>query len=110
MDLINNYNNALKELYNHVGFIEDWVVCPIDDCTEYFWDVDDDYLYYAKTQEKLEIKDGDYYKDEIYKQSFYDKWVYEGEKYTMVFCDPHIDGVKWFRFLDNSKRLKTQND
>jgi len=105
MKLINDYNNALKELYKHVGFVEDWVVFPIDDCTDKFWSIDGDKCVYANSKEQFE-SDGDYYQDDIYKQRFYDKWVYEGEQLTMIFCDPHVDGVKWFRVFDNSKRIK----
>lgn len=108
MELIKNYNEALQAIYDHVGFKEDWVVAPLDDCTEKFWDVDDDCVCYAETKEKLENKDGsdDYYMDDIYKQRFYQKWVYEGEDFTMIFCDPHVDGMKWFRLFDNKKRVK----
>lgn len=104
LEIINNYNKALEDLYNHVGFKEDWLVCPIEDCTEYYWTVDDDNVTYAKTIEEF-YSDGDYYRDEIYKQRFYSKWVYEGKDLTMIFCDPHVDGVKWFRIFDNTKRI-----
>jgi len=103
MKLINDYNEALEKLYKHVGFVEDWVLCPIDDCTDKFWDVDEDTYTYADTEEQFE-GDGDYYQDEIYKQRFYKQWVYEGEQLTMVMCNPHVDGVCWFRFFDNKKR------
>ena len=32
MELISNYENALQAIYDHVGFKEDWVIAPIDDC------------------------------------------------------------------------------
>lgn len=89
MSIISNYNKALQDLYKHVGFKEDWVVCPIDDQTDCFWSVDVDKngggsVKFAETMEKFN-SDGDYYLDDIYTQRFYDKWVYRGEKYTMVF-------------------------
>ncbi len=106
MNIIENYNKALKEIYEHVGFTEDWVICPIDDATEYFWTVDKDEVRYADSVEELESGEGNSYSDEIYTQRFYSKWVYEGEKYTMIFCDPHVDGMKYFRIFDNSKNIK----
>jgi len=102
MNLIENYNKALEELYAHVGFKEDCVVFPIADCTKYYWTVDDDYVSYADTEEEIGIGQG--YEDEIYKQIFYNKWVYVGADFTMIFCDPHVDDVKWFKIFDNSKR------
>lgn len=105
MNLIENYNAALEELYNHVGFTEDWVVCPIDDKTEMFWDVDDQTVRYADSKEEFEEESGNYYSDEIYKQRFYSKWVYEGTEFTMIFCYPGVDGMTYFRIFDNSKRM-----
>jgi len=105
MDIIKNYNDSLQAIYDHVGFVEDWVVCPIDINMEMFWSTDGDSVIYAETKEKFE-SDGDYYQDDVYAQRFYDKHIYEGEKYTMIFCDPHVDGMKWFRIFDNSKKLE----
>tara|TARA_R110002167_G_scaffold106599_6_gene273237 strand:+ start:2319 stop:2633 length:315 start_codon:yes stop_codon:yes gene_type:complete len=104
MKLITDLNDAVKKLYEHVGFVEDWVLCPIDDCTENYWDVDEDTCTYADSKEQFE-SDGDYYQDDIYKQRHYSKWVYEGKELTMVMCDPQVDGVKWFRVFDNKKRM-----
>lgn len=105
MELIENYKKSLDAIYEHVGFEEDWVVCPIDDSTEMFWTVDEFNVTYAETIEQFN-SDGNYYQDDIYTQCFYNKHIYEGEKFTMIFCDPHVDGMKWFRIFDNSKRIK----
>lgn len=104
MKLINDYKDALKNIYEHVGFVQDWVVFPIDDCTDKYWSVNDENCIYADSKEQFE-SEGDYYQDEICKQRFYDKWVYEGEQITMVICNPLVDGVRWFRVFDNSKRM-----
>ena len=32
--LLKGYDEAKQELYNHVGFVEDWVVYTISDDTE----------------------------------------------------------------------------
>lgn len=104
MNLIESYQKALDAIYEHVGFKEDWVVCPLDDCTESYWILGEDFVRYADTVEILE-SDGEYYQDDFYKQRFYDKWVYEGADFTMIFCDPHVDGMKWFRIFDNTKRI-----
>ena len=103
MELMTNYNDAVQKLYDHVGFKEDWVLCPIDDCTDKFWSVDDEQVKFANSEEQFN-SDGDYYQDEIYKQRFYSKWVYEGKELTMIFCNTYTDGVCWFRVFDNGKR------
>lgn len=105
MELISKYQNALQAIYDHVGFKEDWVIAPIDDCTEKFWNTDDNKVYYADSIEEFKLKDGNFYIDDLYKQRFYKKWIYVGEEFTMIFCDPHVDGMKWFRIFDNAKRI-----
>lgn len=106
-----NYNDAKQALYDHVGFKEDWVFYPIDDCTEYYWTINwstsspEGYsVSYADTIENLrEGGDDNYWVDDIYTQRFYKKWVYRGERYTMIFCNPGVDGMKYFRIFDNEK-------
>ena len=105
MDLIKNYESALQAIYDHVGFKEDWVVAPIDNCTDKFWDTDGESVTYADSQQEFETEEGNCYCDDVYKQRFYDKWIYHGTDLTMIFCDSHVDGMKWFRLFDNAKRL-----
>lgn len=104
-NLIEEYEQALENIYNHVGFEEDWVVYPIDDCTDCLWEINGNTVKYSETKEGF-FSDGDYYVDDIYTQRFYSKWVYRGENYTMIFCDPHVDGMKWFRIFENSNEIK----
>ncbi len=104
MSIIDNYKSALQAIYDHVGFVEDWVIYPIDDRTNSFWQIDGLTVKYAETMEKFN-SDGDYYLDEIYTQRFYKKWVYEGADYTLVFSNPGVDGMKYFAIFDNKKRI-----
>lgn len=106
MDLINNYTNALQAIYDHVGFVEDWVFYPIDDRTDKYWSVDESNIRYADSIEEFESETGNYYEDELYTQRFYKKWVYRGELITMAFSNPGIDGMKYFAIFDNSKEVK----
>lgn len=105
MQLIKNYEEALQVIYDHVGFTEDWVVCPIDDQTDKFWNTDGEKVTYADSIEEFKEQDGNYYTEEVYKQRFYNKWIYEGKDFTMIFCDPHVDHMNWFRIFDNAKRM-----
>jgi len=105
MELIKNYLDARQEIYDHVGFEEDWVVYPIDDCTDKFWSEDGKIVRYANTEDEFKEQYNNYYEDEIYTQRFYKKWVYEGKDFTMIFCNPRVDGMIWFRIFDNKKRV-----
>ncbi len=105
MKIIEDYEKALQDIYDHVGLVEDWVVCPIDDKMDMYWKIENDSVKYAESKKLLESEEGDYYVDEIYQQRFYKKWVYEGMLLTLVFCDPHVDGMKWWRLFDNAKKI-----
>lgn len=112
LQLIKDYQKALDAIYEHVGLKEDWVVCPLEDCTEMYWAVDPEekhFCRYAKTIEDF-YSGGDYYEDDIYTQRFYSKWVYEGKDFTLVMCDPHVDGMKWWSLFDNKKRMTLQRE
>lgn len=114
MELIENYNKALQAIYDHVGFTEDWVVYPIDDRTNKYWKIlgDDKYnqhVVYHETIEVVKTENGNHYEDSIYTQRFYEKWIYEGSVYTMIFCDTHVDGMKYLAVFENAKRVKDDN-
>ena len=109
MKLLDQYFEIQQKIYEYFGYVEDWVVIPIDDCREMYWRLDGEdrggELHYAKTKEELVNETGDYYSDSIYTQRFMPKWVYRGEDFTMVCCDPHVDGNKFLRILDNAKEV-----
>lgn len=107
--LMAGYNDALKALYNHVGFREDWVVYPINDCTDMFWELPEggSVIRYADDPEKMkDIEAGDYYESIIYTQRFYRQHVYRGEELTMVFMDTQTDGMKYFAIFRNDLEVK----
>lgn len=111
MLLFDKFNKTKQDLYDHVGFKEDWTVYAIDDRTDMAWTIDEDSerVRYALAKEVLK-SDGDYYEDEIYKQRFYPKWVYRGKLMTMIIVDTHTDGNKFFAFYDNSKEVPNGPD
>ncbi len=104
MEIVKNYNEALQALYDHVGFVEDWVVYAIEDRTEMLWCENGEAVRFAKTFDELNSS-GDYYENEIYKQRFYEKHVFRGEKLTMIIVDTHVDGNKFFAVYDNTKEI-----
>jgi len=110
MDDLIEYTKAKQRIFDHVGYIEDWRVLPIEDTTESFWHLEGEghggKLCYADSEEELESEDGQYYEDEIYTQRHLPKWVYRGEKYTMVVVDTNCDGNQLLRILDNEKEIK----
>ncbi len=107
MNLLKNYQNALQAIYDHVGFVEDWVIYPIDDCTEKYWAIneEDKEVHFADSIKEFREETGNFYVEELYTQRFYKKHIYSGELFTLVFCDSQTDGMKWFRIFDNQEKL-----
>lgn len=109
-DIIENYFKLRQEVFEYFGYREDWVAIPLEDTREYYWIIDEDereFIRYAETLEQLKDEEaGQYYEDEIYTQRFLPKWVYRGEKYTLVCSNPGVDGNKFLRVLDNDKEVK----
>jgi len=112
MSIIDDFNKAKQAIYDHVGFVEDYIVYSIEDRTEMYWQLVDDCLFgdgikFAEIMEKLNSKDY-YYVNEIYEQRLYDKHIYRGKQYTMIFVDTHVDGNKFFAIYDNDKEVKNE--
>jgi len=111
MKLLNDYFKLQNEIYNYFGYVEDWVVIPIDDARNFFWRIqgseENGSVQYADSIQNLnDIEAGHYYTNEIYTQRFLPKWVYRGEKYTMICVDTHTDGNKFLQIFNNSKEQK----
>ena len=104
MDLIQSFNTAKQALYEHVGFVEDWVIYASEDRTDMLWQINGDDVKYAETVERFNSNDN-YYVDEIYYQRFYEKHVYRGAEFTMIFVDTHTDGNKFFAFFRNANEI-----
>jgi hypothetical protein len=110
MDLLDRYLSLQKEIYDYFGYVEDWVVIPIDDRREFYWSTIGDErsgsVKYAVTEDELEEELGDYYQDEIYTQRFLPKWVYRALEFTMICVDPQSDGNRFLAIYDNSKERR----
>ena len=106
MKLLKNYFDAKQELFDYFGYVEDWVVIPLDDATQYYWSLSDpQVVMFADTVEELESGDGNCYSNSIYHQRFLPKTFYRGAEYTMIVVDTHTDGNKFLQIFDNSKEV-----
>jgi len=109
MELLKKYFELQKQIYEYFGYKEDWVVIPLDDATGYYWAIvggeQGGVVRYSEQKESSLKVDGTY-EDDIYTQRFLPKWVYRGKDFTMVCCDPHVDGNHFLRVFDNLKEVK----
>lgn len=105
MQLLNEYFELQRKIYEYFRYKEDWVVIPLDDATEYYW-----YLEQYESGYGQVYFWKDYYGDEIYTQRFLPKWVYVGEEYTMISVDTHTDGNKFLRVFSNKLKVDEPPD
>lgn len=112
MKELDDYFELQKKIYDYFGYVEDWVVIPMNDCREYYWCVDKSeksFVRFASTKEELlDEQSGNYYENEIYTQRFLPKWVYRGKEHTMVCADTHTDGNKFLQIFDNDKEINCE--
>jgi len=105
MKLLDEYLAIQKQIYEYFGYVEDWVIIPIDDVRQYFWYEDGENVYFAESERELLDKDGEYYMNTIYTPRFLPKWIYPADDYTMICVDTHVDGNKFLQIFDNAKRV-----
>ena len=116
--MFDEYFELQKKIHDYFGYKEDWVVIPLEDHREYYWQLNQvvdkngedngGYVRYYDEPLTQEILDGpgEYYESEIYTQRFLPKWVYRTEEYTLICMDTHTDGNKFLGIFDNSKEMK----
>jgi hypothetical protein len=116
MDLkkaINDYFELQQKIYEYFGYVEDWVVIPLDSRLEDYWmvtgkgEMGDSYAYSPEpfTQESME-KGDQLYGGRIYTQRFLPKWIYPGKDYTLICADTQTDGNKFLMVFSNEKECK----
>jgi hypothetical protein len=109
MKTLKEYFRIQKQIYDYFGYVEDWVKIPLQDNTDDYWWYEDgnSQIWYSDKPFTVEmvLEGKELYSDHLYTQRFLPRWVYEGEEYTMICCDPQVDGNKFLRVFPNAKRL-----
>lgn len=107
MKLLDDYFQLREEVFNYFGYKENWIVLPLDDCCRYYWSLTGesygDSVCFADTLEELITQEGNYYENEIYTQRHLPKWVYRGDRFTLIVVDTNTDGNKLLSIFDNNK-------
>jgi hypothetical protein len=99
--------NSCKRYINILDSKKIGFIYPLEDYRKCYWQIVNDSEVHFGEKDDIINETGDHYVNEIYKQRFYDKWIYRGERYTMIFVDTHTDGNKFFGIYDNSKEIKS---
>ncbi len=101
MKILDDYFSLQEQIYDYFGYVEGWVVYPLDDARKFFWklDWDNKEVHFADTEENLENRYDNCYSNEMYGK----KSIYKGEEYTLILVDTHTGGNKFLQIFDNSK-------
>lgn len=107
MNFLENYDNALQEVYKYFGFVEDYRVFPIDLQIKMYWKYNGEKeVMFAETKEQLlDEETGDYYANKILHHRFYPKAIYEGAEYTMIIVDTHVDNNQFLQIFKNELKI-----
>ena len=80
MKLLDDITKATKAVHDYFGYVEDWVVIPLDDCTNYHWHLtgegSGDEVLFSEQKEHLIDGGGNYYAYNVYTQRFLKKLIY----------------------------------
>ena len=111
MEILDQYFSLQRQIYEYFGYAEDWMVIPLEDNREFYWHITGeghgDSVAFAEEKADLADQDmGNYYSSNIYTQRFLPKWVYRGEKYTMICTDSGVDGNRFLSVFDNEREVK----
>jgi len=107
MKLLKDYLDLQQQIYDYFGYVEDWVVIPIEDNTESYWWLYNETVWFSSAPFTVEtvLEGDDLYSYNVYHQRFLPKWVYRAADYTMICSDTKVDGNKFLAIFDNGKEL-----
>lgn len=116
-DVLTKLGELQQQIFDHVEYVEDWRVLPIEDAREHYWAVDladANWVKFSEKREALEywLANDDWgphrnvYENAIYTQRFLPKWVYRGKVLTMVVADTHTDGNKILQIFRTDREVK----
>ncbi len=107
MQILDEYFELQKRIYQYFGYVENWRVIPLEDSRGYHWIMLRDKVFFSEDDLTPEvIRSGDtLYSNFIYNQRFLPQAVYRGQDYTLVCVDTRTDGNKFLQIFENAKEV-----
>lgn len=100
---IDKYFKLQEEIFVHCRYMEDWHIYPMVDYRDFVWAINKNSVVSAKTLE--DFATGEFFEDEILKDRFLSKSIFEGQEFTLILVDTHCDNNKYLILLDNNKKI-----
>lgn len=105
MRVIDEYFAVRQKIFDHVGYVEDWRILPIESLVENYWRLYGEgpgKVRFAESEEDLDdLGEDNYCEYQIYTQRHLPKWVYRGTEITLVVTDTHTDGNQFLSLFSN---------
>lgn len=105
MRVVDEYFEARQKIFDHVGYVEDWWILPIESIVENYWRLYGEgpgKVRFADAEEYLDDPDEDNYCEyQIYTQRHLTQWVYRGEEITLIVADTRVDDNKVLALFHN---------
>lgn len=104
MKQLENYQNALQEVYDYFGFKPGYVEAVIDDMTGNVWSIEHgSRVHFAKTQTDLFLERETCNDMEIIHSAHVKDPIMIGKEYTMLYCDTNTDGMKVMAIFEKKR-------
>lgn len=108
-EILNQYLDIQKKIFDYFGYVEDWTVIPLQIKTDKYWMIcgpesnPSTSVFWDPVPFSVESIENavDLYRGTIYNQRFLSKWVYRGKDYTMVSVDTHSDDNRFLMIFKN---------
>lgn len=100
--LVTTYFNALQAVHDLFGYKEDWRAFPLEDCRDYYWNIQNDTVYFS--EEEFEGDEATY-SSPIFTYRHLNKYVYTTSELTMVLVDTQCDGNIFLMIFSNEKKV-----
>ncbi len=102
---LNLYFSSNQDILDYFEYEESWLFLPIEDQREWFWNKDNEKVYYAKTRHELENEEDNYYDIKILYNHHITKNVCRTKDFTLIAVDYESDGNKSLMIFDNSLEI-----
>lgn len=107
LQLLKDYKDLEKEIYNYFSFEENWRVYPIEDSTQSEWSLTYSEIVYSNNLREDYKNEANYFGGALYSANS----IYRTELYTGIIIDTECDGNIFFMIFDNAKEIKDlEND
>ncbi len=116
-ELVDQYFDLQRQIFEHVGYVEDWTAYPMEDQRGNSWRLDSHNVTWAESIEAMPADDedeldgedaeskGDYYTAELLYNHRVPESVYRGAELTLIRVDTNSDNNRMLLIFSNDHEV-----